>query len=207
MNDARGIMHGLDAVGTLVVVRIPVGPDGQMPVVGHGEGVLVERLEPGLLLLCPAGIEEAAQLAAPHLEGVGADGIGGNACAPAGEEVGVGENGATIVATDDVAAIRPDVHRARHEAIRNVSDAGSPSHEASAAVYVVAADAAGKDAVLHQRELRPFVEESGQPAMCAVAIDGGHDVDVALAANQFASGKVGSKAGELAGSGNRAAQG
>ena len=114
-------MHFLEAVGTFVDVGIFVVPDRQVAVVGHWIAVFVEGLEPCLTLFRATCIELAAQLAASHIVGVGANGFSGLAGVPVSEVLGVEDNGATVIAADDVAAFRADVHPSRHEAVRDDS--------------------------------------------------------------------------------------
>ena len=90
-----------------------------MAVVGYGEVILRERLVPSPFVVRPACIELVAQSAACHIVAVGADGIGGNLGIPTVRiVVGILDDGTVVVAADDIAARRTDVHLADHEAVR-----------------------------------------------------------------------------------------
>ena len=113
------ILNDLYAVRIFVDVRSVVVPDGQMPIVWNRIVILVQRLEPCLPLFRPASIEHEAKVAARHFVLVGADSISRYANVPVGVVVCVEDDGPTIIAANDVAAFRTDVHLAHHEVVRD----------------------------------------------------------------------------------------
>ena len=141
-------IRDLYGIGILVEVRAIEVPDGQMAVVGDWMAVLVERLEPSLPLFRPAGIELMTQLSTHHAVIICTESIDRHACIPIRVVVCVEHNGSAIIATEDVASIRTDVHAAHHETVRDETCRRSPAHEASAAIDRVAVYAASEDAIL-----------------------------------------------------------